>query len=282
MDLPAGFTHDGFDAWRWQQHVDAAHELGAPPDFFSKEGHRWGLAPVKSTDPLGVDSPFVESLRAITALSSGVRIDHALGLLRQFRIPLGQSPLAGQYHATSSSEVFRELDRLLHSLGKFAILELLGTAPAGFDPQQLEDFKTLYNLNPLFAEGAQPPGAHQALCITNHDLPTTAGILERMRTSAPLSNLEAIGATTLMRLLPGECPTVRGSVVSAYARLARSRAPLLLVPVEDALGQTVQLNFPGRTCSSSQDFIRRYPPTSAIAQDRYVLALINELGRSRP
>src|SRR5438552_696029 len=51
-DVPGGFASDGFDAWRWRDHLSPGIRVGAPPDEFFRDGQGWGL-PAFNPRPLG-------------------------------------------------------------------------------------------------------------------------------------------------------------------------------------------------------------------------------------
>ena len=72
---------------------------GAPPDWFNLHGQNWGLAPLS---PVGLREGGVRRVRASAARTTcatpaRVRIDHVMGLQRLFWIPEGAAPAEGAY-----------------------------------------------------------------------------------------------------------------------------------------------------------------------------------------
>src|SRR5690606_29619009 len=68
------------------------------PDEFNTLGQDWGLPPfVPHRLRRAGYRPFVETLRAQMARGGALRIDHVMGLFRQFWIPAGEPPTRGAY-----------------------------------------------------------------------------------------------------------------------------------------------------------------------------------------
>ena len=107
--------------------------IGAPPDFFNPNGQDWGLT---SFSPHGLIArgfaPFIETLRANMRHAGGVRIDHAMGLMRLWLVPRGGSPAEGAYLAYPIDDLMRLLALESHRHRAIVIGEDLGTVPAEF------------------------------------------------------------------------------------------------------------------------------------------------------
>ena len=223
-------------------------------------------------------------LRANFAHAGGLRIDHVLGLQRLWVIPLGASPDQGAYLYYPVDDLLRLV--ALESVRHQAIVlgEDLGTVPEGLREKLSE--RAILGMRVLLFE--QDYGAHfkpilawpdDALATTStHDLPTLNGWLqgrdidwnERLNLIDPVTandwrrnrQRECEGLDRALRQDPqnfqeetlGNAPTLDASI----RFLGHTRAPLVLLPIEDALGLEEQANLPG-TVSGHPNWCRRLP-----------------------
>ena len=276
--------------------VDAAH-AGAAAHAQVLDGHRfhaaalnragqgWGIS---AFSPEGLKRSgfraFIEMLRANFAHAGGLRIDHVLGLQRLWVIPLGASPDEGAYLYYPIDDLLRLV--CLESVRHQAIVlgEDLGTVPDGLREKLSE--RAILGIRVLLFE--QDYGARfkpildwpdDALATTStHDLPTLTGWLhgrdidwnERLGLIDPVTahhwresrQRECEGLDLALRLDPqnfqeeaqGNAPTLDASI----RYLGHTRAPLVLLPIEDALGLEEQANLPG-TVSGHPNWCRRLP-----------------------
>ncbi|HKO34563.1 MAG TPA: 4-alpha-glucanotransferase, partial [Candidatus Limnocylindria bacterium] len=174
-DLPIGFDPGGFDAWVWQRMLGAA-SLGAPPDVFNPAGQRWGIPPfVPARLRLAGYRPFIDTIRAAMAHGGGLRIDHVLGLFRQWWVPDGADPGDGAYVSQPTDELLAVLAIEAERAGAVVIGEDLGTVAPGVR-RRLASANVLSTRLALF-EPRPPRGwPRKAMAgITTHDLPTVAG-----------------------------------------------------------------------------------------------------------
>ena len=94
-DLAMGINPDGADSWMNQEAYVSGLRCGAPPDDFQPKGQEWGVLPL---DPVRLRrnlAPFAQLLRANMRHAGGLRIDHVIGVQRQFLVPLGAEAKSG-------------------------------------------------------------------------------------------------------------------------------------------------------------------------------------------
>jgi 4-alpha-glucanotransferase len=105
-DLAVGSLASSFDAWEFPGlFVDDAC-LGAPPDPYSATGQNWGLPPVNPHRlRAGQYRYWRQMLRAAFRHCGMLRLDHAMGVLRQFWIPQGGDATGGAYVAFPAEEL---------------------------------------------------------------------------------------------------------------------------------------------------------------------------------
>ncbi|MGE3784580.1 MAG: 4-alpha-glucanotransferase, partial [Alphaproteobacteria bacterium] len=284
-DLAVGANPHGADAWADNELVAAGASIGAPPDPLSRSGQNWGLAPLNPLvlRRRGF-APLIAAVRANMRHAGLLRIDHVMGLRRLYWIPSGSDATAGAYVDYPFDDVLRLLALESHRHACAVVGEDLGTVPAGF--RETMQAAGVLSCRVLTFERRQdgnfarprdyPPLA--AASAATHDLATVKGfwlgrdIDWRRRLGVyPDNAAEAAEGEErrrdrllLLEALAGEGLLARerfgaylsedgeprydaelGEAVLVY--LARSRARLMLVQVEDAAGECEQANLPGTT-----------------------------------
>ena len=95
-DLAVGCAPQGVEARTGEADLLQGLELGAPPDAFNPLGQAWGIT---SWSPMALQregfAPYLRVLRAVMADRGGLRIDHILGLLRLWVLPVARAPGRG-------------------------------------------------------------------------------------------------------------------------------------------------------------------------------------------
>jgi 4-alpha-glucanotransferase len=181
-DIATGIDPAGSDCWGSPDDVLNGLRIGAPPDLFNAAGQNWGIT---ALSPLNLRknglAPFVALLRANMAYAGGIRIDHAMGLMRLWVMPEGASPADGVYLRYPLDDMLRLLSLESHRARAIVIGEDLGTVPPGFS-QTLAD-RGILGMQVLWFEH-DPDGQLRApsrwrreavAMTTTHDLPTVAG-----------------------------------------------------------------------------------------------------------
>jgi 4-alpha-glucanotransferase len=259
--------------------------IGAPPDQLSRRGQNWGLAPVNPlTLRRRGYAPFIASLRANMRHAGVLRIDHVMSLDRLYWIPSGTEATNGAYVSYPFDDLLR-LVALESQRQRCAVIgEDLGTVPEGFR-DRLQAANVLSYRIVFFERSADrgflPPARYPPLAAAaaaTHDIATIRGFWlgrdiawrrrlglypdeqaaeaetaerrrDRLLLLQALSREGLIAAERFCEFLSqsGEpfFSAALGDAVLAY--LARSKARLMLVQLEDILGECEQANLPGTT-----------------------------------
>jgi 4-alpha-glucanotransferase len=255
-DLAVGANPQGADGWRWQDSLAMGMTVGAPPDEFNTAGQDWGFPPF---DPWRLRSagyqPFIDAVRAGLRHAAGLRIDHVMGLFRQFWIPSGARPEDGTYVRYPSSDLLDILALETHRSGAYIVGEDLGTVEDSTRQELAGRGVLSYRL--LWFEPTPPSSGQwpvEALAaITTHDLPTVAGLwsgadLEAQRALDLHPNSAAIEATRARLagwLGVDDGAPVEEVIVRAYLLLGQSPCLLATATLDDALAVPERPNLPG-------------------------------------
>jgi 4-alpha-glucanotransferase len=282
-DVAVGTEGAGSHAWARQGDVLVGLNVGAPPDLFNPHGQDWGLTTFSPRGLVaGAFAPFIDMLRAGMRHAGGLRIDHAMGLMRLWVIPEGAGPEEGAYLSYPLDDLLRLTALESHRHRAIVIGEDLGTVPAGF--RERLSAAGIAGTRVLWFErkGTRflPPRAWdvEAVAMTStHDLPTVAGwwsghdieVRERcniVRDGEREGRLRQRDRKALWNALCAAreqmgamaAPQRPGGVVDAALRfVARTPARLALIPLEDALASQDQPNVPG-TIDEHPNWRRRY------------------------
>ncbi len=279
-DLALGSDRGGAEAWIYQDKLALGADCGAPPDAFAPKGQNWGFSPY---NPLRLRAaayrPFVQLLRKNLQHGGAIRLDHVMALFRLYWIPRGLPASSGTYVHYPADDLLAIL--ALESMRARALVvgEDLGTVPDWVRERLAEtrvlSYRVLYFERQWDGEWKPPswyPPASLAVATT-HDLPTLAGYWTgedlRVRTSLGLvpdvqahsrawderqdEKRRILRALMVEGLLPAgvtddpaSAPTMSPDLCLAlYAYLARTPSWMVLVNLDDLIGETAQTNVPG-------------------------------------
>ena len=277
-DLPVGIHPDGADAWVFHEQMAQAVTVGAPPDSFNPKGQNWGLMPPFSSRMRASGYRlFIETVRQNMRYGGLLRIDHALGLFRFFWVPEGCSGEEGAYVQTPVDEVLAILALESVKNKVMVIGEDLGTVTPtirrGLAQAGLLSYRLLlFEKTPQGTFRSPSFYPQQALvAATTHDLPTLRGFWEgrdievkeqaglylsrkqsrhdrNLRVGERLALFKSLQREGLLRsVLTKGIPERLGDehCAAIYGFLTRTACRVLVVTLEDLLGERETPNLPG-------------------------------------
>lgn len=254
QDLPIGFDPGGADAWAWQDLLAPGVSIGAPPDEFNTRGQKWGIPPfVPNHLAAAAYEPFVQTIRTGLAEGGGLRIDHVLGLFRQFWIPDDASPREGAYVRFPADDLLDIVALESVRAGAVVVGEDLGTVPPGVREELARRRLLSYRL--LWFEHDEPPSWPQLsmASVTTHDLPTVAGLwtgadLAEQKTLDMSPNEEStLEMRSRVARLAGldDSAGLEQAVTAVHRRLAEAPSMLMCATLDDLARTERRPNLPG-------------------------------------
>jgi 4-alpha-glucanotransferase len=251
-DLPIFISADSADVWvnpelfLLDRRGRPTAVAGAPPDFFSRTGQRWGNA---LYDWAAMKKRrfawWADRVRITLQQVDLVRLDHFRGFAACWRIPARlPTAVGGRWCKGPGQDLFRSLQKQIGSLPFVA--EDLGLITP--DVKRLRDDLGLPGMRVLQFAFGEPdsehlPHNHPRTCIAytgTHDNDTTLGWYrslnkaDRRRVHAYLPGTDADPAGALLRLTWS------------------SVADIAIAPLQDVLGlgSEARMNFPGKSCGN--------------------------------
>lgn len=184
-DLAIGTAPDGSDPWAYPDLFLKGVSIGAPPDDLGPQGQNWGLPPIHPHKLRETGFEFFRRvLRNNLAHMGALRIDHVMGLLRQFWIPDGLDGSQGAYMQFPAEDLFRIVAEESRRAGAVIVGEDLGTVPDGFR-ELMSRFGVLSTRVVHFErawDGGYKPADHyppEAYAVVGtHDMAPLAGFAE--------------------------------------------------------------------------------------------------------
>ena len=249
-DLAVGCSPDGADTWMHQELMALGVRIGAPPDPFTAAGQEWGLPPfIPSRLRAAQYRPFVGMVRAACQSMAGLRIDHVMGLFRQFWIPEGGAPADGTYVRLPATDLLAIIRLEATRAGAFVIGEDLGTVePVVHDA--LRSSRIMGTKVWWFDTNPSAWPERNLATVTTHDLPTVLGVWNHTDGNAEMASAlqQSVSATT------GEAVSVE-----LHRQVAASPARLCLIALDDLAGCTERPNHPGTLDDKHPNWCRRMP-----------------------
>ena len=243
-DLAVGFSPTGADAWQYQDLLALDMRLGAPPDPFNAEGQEWGIPPfIPWRLRAEAYIPFVETIRAAFSGVHGLRMDHVMGLFRQFWIPAGSPASEGAYVTFPANELIAIICIEATRAGSFVVGEDLGTVAEGV--RETLAAANIAATKVLWFE-SEPPSewpANSLATLTTHDLPTVAGVLSGRDGDADQHDRLVAAVIDIVGDVNDASP--RAVIAAAHQSLLGSPAALRLVSMDDITASEERPNHPG-------------------------------------
>jgi 4-alpha-glucanotransferase len=280
-DLAVSVDASSADHWSNRDVFAGDLRIGAPPDPFNETGQEWGVVP---HNPLRLRTDaychFAALLRANMRDAGALRIDHVMGWQRLFLIPKGAPPSAGAYVRYPAEDLLAVAALESQRNRCIVIGEDLGTVPDGFRERMADanvlSCRVLYfeHEGDDFRRPREYP-ALAAVSVSTHDLATLRGFWEGedisaksrlglfksgdeealVRAGRSSEKQKLLNALAAEGLLPHEIPASDAGHLAWSALLAQAvhlylaRAPsgLMMVQLDDLMGEAHQANLPGST-----------------------------------
>ena len=311
LDLAVGCDGSGVDVWSDQDLYVTGASIGAPPDGMNPLGQNWGLTPV---NPIEMQKkgyqPLVKALRNSMQYAGALRIDHILGLMRQYWVAPGMEADEGVYISFPFEDILRIIALESRRNNCIVIGEDLGNVPEGFSETiqnaGLLSFKVMFFERwwetGLFKRPDTYP-SQSVVTMATHDTATLAGWWEgrdlqwreelnlypseeaghadrngrddeRHNLIAALNDLGVID----MLKAPQQNPAVMNTelTISVQKYLAASNSHVQLISLEDALELPEQVNIPG-TIDQHPNWLQKLP---VLVEDLWKSNSMEEIAKS--
>ncbi len=302
-DLAVGNAPGSSDLWSQPQLFASGVSLGAPPDAYSAQGQSWGLVPLLPAALRAGRYEYWSALCRQAMRHHGMlRIDHVMGLLRQFWVPDGVPASQGAYVRCAFEELAGIAALESERAQTLIVGEDLGLVPLGLRERMAElgmlRSQVLYFEHEHDGSFTAPERyAQGALATVNtHDLPPIAGFwqgtdllatreLGGLREPALWQAAQAEREDAKRRLLHllethgWQAERMQSSLpelINALLRvLAGSRAVLTAVSLDDLCLETEPLNVPGFADARLPAWSRRARlSTEALVADPTLISLL--------
>lgn len=287
QDLAIGTGASGSDTWAYPDLFLFDVAVGAPPDDYSASGQNWGLPPISPHRLYETRYAYwIAVLRASLRHGGALRIDHVLGLFRQFWIPAGKTGRDGAYVRFPANDLLGILALEAARHRALIVGEDLGTIPPEV-PGTLKRWGILSSRVMMFereADGTFRPGAqYEPLSLATadtHDMAPLAGFwqgrdivlrqeLGLIETAEELAEAwsarERLRRALLARLVgdgalagAAEPPPDGAALCGAVHRfLCATPALLVGLSLDDLTGEVEPVNIPGVGADRFPSWTRR-------------------------
>ncbi len=279
QDLAVGVASESAETWGNQNLFAIDLSIGSPPDMFNANGQEWGVAPMRP-DVMREEAylSYRKVLSANMKRAGAVRIDHVMGLVRLFCIPKGEK---GAYLRYNVNDLIGIVALESHRNKCLVVGEDLGVVPSFF--REILEKAGIFSFR-VFRYEQTGDGRYKPLSMYpptalvaagTHDMPTLSGYwlgtdIETakqiglmgddgryeqalaMRMKDRYAMVETLASKGKWFISPmnfdeeinGRQLPYRLTEV-LYSYLAEAPCRLLLVQLEDLLGQSEQMNMPG-------------------------------------
>jgi 4-alpha-glucanotransferase len=224
------------------------------------------------------------------AHAGGLRVDHVLGLFRQWWVPDGAEPADGAYVSQATDELLAVLAIEAERADAVVIGEDLGTVAPGVR-RRLAAANVLSTRLAYFERRPPAQWPRKALAgVTTHDLPTVAGtwtgadLADQKRAGLPPDRGgRALLRGRLARLADAMPDAALARVIEqVHAAVGASPSMLAVATLEDALHVRRRPNLPGTDRARRDNWSRALPLSlERIARSRSVRRVARAIGAGR-
>ena len=268
LDFPIGVHPEGFDVWRYPGLFARNAGAGAPPDELFVNGQNW-TAPPPHPETARDDRYryFRRGLARQLEKSGALRLDHVMALHRLYWIPRGFESTDGVYVHYPADELYAIVCLESHRQRTPVIGENLGTVPRYVNRDMARHglsqlYVVQFSVNQQPRRPLRPVPARALACVNTHDTPTFKGFIDgtdiddrvsrglvgtrearqaRRQRRAVVTALARLSRGTTMERPPGPL----GMLQDCLIQIARSRASLVIVNLEDLWLEPSPQNVPG-------------------------------------
>jgi 4-alpha-glucanotransferase len=261
FDLPLGVHGSGFDTSERRELFAFGADVGAPPDVVFTDGQNWGFPPLLPRASRAEAHRYVrECVAHAMRHASLLRVDHVMGLHRQFWIPAGFEKRDGVYVRYPADELYAVFNIESHRHRCELVGENLGIVPDSVTWRLARHgwrgiYVLQFSLTGRREEPTMPIPRSAVASFNTHDTPTFAGFLgsrdlEERVEAGLLSRAEADGLSrsraAAVEALDGSPSDVRGRFERWLSLLLESDADLVAIALEDLWLEEAPQNVPGR------------------------------------
>lgn len=279
QDLAVGVAGESAETWGNQELFALGLSIGSPPDMFNANGQEWGVAPMRPD--VMRDEAYASYRKVLTAnmkRAGAVRIDHVMGLARLFCIPQGEK---GAYLRYNVNDLIGIVALESHRNKCLVVGEDLGVVPSYFreilEKAGILSFR-VFRYEQTNEGHYKPLNVYPKTALVaagTHDMPTLTGFwsgadietakeiglmgddgryeqAQALRMKDRYAMVETLASRGLWFVSPEAFDEeISGRKVPfrlmevLYSYLASAPCCLLLVQLEDILGQAEQMNVPG-------------------------------------
>ncbi len=270
FDLPVGVHPDGYDVWRHQDIFVPGVSAGAPPDQVFTTGQDWGFPPLHPEKVRAQGYRYVRDyLSHHLRYAAMLRIDNFMGLHRLYWVTHGFEATQGVYIRYRPEELYAILAVESHRYRSVIVGEDLGIVPGYIRPTMARHglHRMYVSYYELADSAARTPRHIPRKCVASlntHDMPPFAafwegmdirenvrlGLLSEKEGEVEKENRRVTKAalTTFLHdngFLKKAGNGTRAALQACLAFLSASRAPTVLINVEDLWLENQAQNIPG-------------------------------------
>lgn len=253
LDFPLGSHRDGFDVCDERDAFAPDVSVGAPPDQFFSAGQDWGFPPLHPERSAPGGHPyFAACVERHLAYARVLRVDHVMGLHRLWWIPPGHDAADGAYVRYPFDELYARLCLASERFGAALIGENLGTVPPEVN-RELRRHRiggmhvAQFDVDEDAPGGIRAPARGALASLDTHDTATWAHFWDTTDDETRDVVIHALRREGLLE--DGRDADAgddeRDVLRAVLTLLARSRAAVVLVALEDLWCERDAQNVPG-------------------------------------